>query len=94
MTLRLLILSLIRQYLPNQPMLIQILHLIHILSQITQINELQVSDSNKGFLGEEKGLGEEGFNSKGSPVLLGYTNACYPIRHFKILLLQKPIKST
>lgn len=86
-------LALQREYLAVKPLFVEILHIMHLLTQFTEVDKLEISDPTKCFLGISEILLLQRFNAESSPVLLRHTKACQFVRHIKLMLLEESEES-
>jgi len=88
-----LILPLVCKDLSDEPLLIKGAHLIHLVSELAQVDKFEVSNPHEGFPGKREVLGKQGLDTKSSPVLLSHADACDLIGHLEIFLLEESVES-
>lgn len=77
----LLVLALVCEYLSDEPLLVECPHLVHLVCQVAQVNELEVTNAHESFPRQREVLCEEGLNAECSPVLFGDTDARDLVSH-------------
>ena len=88
----LLVFPLVGKDLSDEPLLIKSAHLIHLVSQLAQVNKFEISNPHEGFPGKREVLGKQGLNTECSPVLLGNADARDLIGHLEIFLLEESVE--
>lgn len=82
-------LSLECKYLSIEPLLVQILHFVHLLGQLAQVDELQISDPAECLFGVLEILLLQGINSKSPPILFCHSQASQSVSHRKLMSLEE-----
>jgi len=90
---RFLVLALESKDFALKPEVVKILHFVHLLCQLTEVDELKVSYSAEGFLRYSKVLALECFDSKSSPVLLSDSQTSEFVGHGEVLALEEAEES-